>query len=152
MDNLKYYNDSFVYNYDIFAPKTAKKAEVLKYPETSKSVKRRKAAVSIKAEYITKSVVAFMILAAVCGSLFLRAEISSLKTEIGEINNEIVELESEATRLNVEIERKISLTNLEQAATEMGMHKREKNQVTYIKSNQIDSAETAEGKLTAQVE
>ena len=33
MDNLKYYNDSFAYNYDIFAPKAPKKAEILEYPD-----------------------------------------------------------------------------------------------------------------------
>ena len=102
--------------------------------------------------YISKAIVAVMILAAVCGSLYLRAEISSLKSQINSVNKEIVELESEVTRLNVEVERKISLTNLEQAARDLGMQKCEKNQVTYIKTSEFDTAANSDGKLTAEVE
>ena len=101
---------------------------------------------------LTVLVIAFIVLAAVCGSLFLRAEISSLKAQINGVNKEIVELESEATRLEVEIERKVSLVNLEQAATELGMQKCSKNQVIYIKTNGFDTAETQNGKLTAELE
>ena len=151
MDNLKYYNDSFAYDYDIFAPKAEpKKADILEYPK--KETKRaRKTAIAMNG-YISKAIVAVMILAAVCGSLYLRAEISSLKSQINSVNKEIVELESEVTRLNVEVERKISLTNLEQAARDLGMQKCEKNQVTYIKTSEFDTAANSEGKLTAEVE
>lgn len=153
MDNLKYYNDSFAYDYDIFAPKKSPKtADILQYPERSKARRHKKHTPVVKGEYLRKSVIAFLLLSAVCGSLFLRAEISSLKTEINSVNKEIVELESEVTRLSVAVERKISLTNLEQAAADLGMQKCEKSQVTYIKTNQLDSAETGEGKLTAEVE
>ena len=151
MDNLKYYNDSFAYDYDIFAPKIReKKADILEYPKENKKTTKKSARVGNG--YISKAIVAVMILAAVCGSLYLRAEISSLKSQINGVKKEIVELESEVTRLNVEVERKISLTNLEQAAKELGMQKCEKNQVTYIKTNEFDTAENAEGKLTAEVE
>ena len=151
MDNLKYYNDSFAYDYDIFAPKIReKKADILEYPKENEKTTKKSARVGNG--YISKAIVAVMILAAVCGSLYLRAEISSLKSQINGVKKEIVELESEVTRLNVEVERKISLTNLEQAAKELGMQKCEKNQVTYIKTNEFDTAENAEGKLTAEVE
>lgn len=151
MDNLKYYNDSFAYDYDIFAPKAQpKKADILEYPK-EKGKKAKKTA-AVKTGYASKAIVAVMILAAVCGSLYLRAEISSLKAQINSVNKEIVELESEVTRLSVEVERKISLTNLEQAAKELGMQKCEKTQVTYIKTNEFDTAVNADGKLTAEVE
>jgi len=153
VDNLKYYNDSFAYDYDIFAPKkTAKTADILQYPEQSKRKRKRSKTASVKGDMMRKSIVAVLLLAAVFGSLFLRAEISSLKTEIDSVNREIVELESEVTRLSVAVERKISLANLEQAAVDLGMQKCEKSQVTYIKTNQLDSAETVDGKLTAEVE
>ena len=42
MDNLKYYNDSFAYNYDIFAPKAPKKAEILEYPDKKVKPKAKK--------------------------------------------------------------------------------------------------------------
>lgn len=153
MDNLKYYSDSFAYDYDIFAPKkTAKTADILNYPEKSKKNKRRSKVATVKSDMMRKSVVAFLLLAAVFGSLFLRAEISSMKTKIDSVNKEIVELESEVTRLSVAVERKISLANLEQAAANLGMQKCEKSQVTYIKTNQLDTAGTVDGKLTAEVE
>lgn len=150
MDNLKYYNDSFAYNYDIFMP-AKKKAEIIDMPKT-KGASKAKAAYKANSAVIQKVVIAFIVLAAVCGSLFLRAEISSLKAQINGVNKEIVELESEATRLEVEIERKVSLVNLEQAATELGMQKCSKSQVIYIQTNGYDTAETQNGKLTAELE
>ena len=153
MDNLKYYTDSFAYDYDIFAPKpVAKNADILKYPEQSKKKRQRSKVSTVKGDMMRKSIVAVLLLAAVFGSLFLRAEISSTRTKIDSINKEIVELESEVTRLSVAVERKISLANLEQAAANLGMQKCEKSQVTYIKTNQLDTAGTVDGKLTAEVE
>lgn len=149
LDNLKYYNDSFAYDYDIFAPKAQpKKADILEYPNEKKAKARKSA--SSKSGYLAKSIVAVMILAAVCGSLYLRAEISSIKSQINGVNKEITELRSEVTRLNVEVERKISLTNLELAAKELGMQKCEKNQVTYIKTNEFDTAANADGNIQNQ--
>lgn len=153
MDNLKYYNDSFAYNYDIFAPAPKKKAEIHEYPTEEKKTSK-KAKTAVKERYILARniIISIMVVASVCASLFLRAEISSIKSEIDSINNEIVELESESTRLSVEMERKISVTNLEQAAIELGMQKCEKGQVTYIQTQNIDTAEGANGTLTANAE
>ena len=97
-------------------------------------------------------VISAMVVAAVCSSLFLRAEISSLGKEINSVNKEITELESELVRMSVEMERKVSVTNLEAAAIELGMQKCEKSQVTYIKTNNVDTAEDSDGQLTAEVE
>ena len=154
MDNLKYYNDSFAYDYDRFiTTEKPKKADILEYPEKAK--KNRSKSSSAGAMRVTLArniVVSVIVLAAVCGSLFLRAEISSLKSQINGVNKEITELESESVRLDVEIERKISMVNLEKAALELGMHKCEKSQVTYIRTNEFDTAENADGKLTAEIE
>ena len=151
MDNLKYYNDSFAYNYDIFAPRAPKKAEILEYPE-KKTKARAKSNVKINTELVTKCVIAVLVLAAVCGSLFLRAEISTLESKLNSVNNEIVALDSELTRVEVEMERKITYGNLEEAAAELGMQKCEKSQVTYVKINEVDTAENNGGQLTAEVE
>lgn len=151
MDNLKYYNDSFAYNYDIFAPRAPKKAEILEYPEKKKKT-RAKSNVKINTELVTKCVIAVLVLAAVCGSLFLRAEISTLESKLNSVNNEIVALDSELTRVEVEMERKITYGNLEEAAAELGMQKCEKSQVTYVKINEADTAENNDGQLTAEVE
>ncbi len=153
MDNLKYYNDSFAYNYDIFAPSQKKKAEIHEYPTTETKTKVKSDSIlKGKGILIRNLVISAMVVGAVCCSLFLRAEISSMRSEINELNDEIVELESETTRLSVEMERKISVTNLEEAAIELGMQKCEKSQVTYIQTNNTDTAETDDGQLTAEVE
>lgn len=151
MDNLKYYNDSFAYNYDIFAPKAPKKAEILEYPD--KKVKpKAKAKLKIDTGIVVKCAIAVLVLAAVCGSLFLRAEISTLESNINKVNEEINALDSELIRVEVEMERKISYANLEQAAAELGMQKCEKSQVTYVKINETDTAENIDGQLTAEAE
>ncbi len=153
MDNLKYYNDSFAYNYDIFAPSQKKKAEIHEYPvENTKTSSKAKQERADRAILVRNLVISALVVISVCASLFLRAEISSMKTEINAINDEIVELESESTRLSVEMERKISVTNLEAAAVELGMQKCEKSQVTYIQTNNIDTADAEDGQLTANVE
>ena len=51
MDNLKYYNDSFAYDYNIFAPAPKKKAEIHSYP-TEETVVNSKA----KAERAARNV------------------------------------------------------------------------------------------------
>ena len=152
MDNLKYYNDSFAYDYDRFITvERPKRAEIHKYPN-KKQGKRSAKNTSANYYFARNIAIALLVLAAVFGSLYLRAEISSLKAQINGVNKEIVELESESVRLDVEIERKVSMTNLENAALELGMQKCEKSQVTYIRTNEIDTAENVKGKLTAQVE
>ncbi len=151
MDNLKYYNDSFAYDYDRFVSAKPKKAEILDYPEKKKKTRAKK--VSAGNTLARNLIVSCLVLAAVCGSLYLRAEISSLKAQVNDINKEIFALESESTRLDVEIGRKVSLSNLEQAALDLGMQKCEKNQVTYVNTNEFDTAELEDGgKLTAEVE
>lgn len=153
MDNLKYYNDSFAYNYEIFAPSVKKKAEIHEYPGKGSKKKAKTASASkINMTLVRNIVISAMVVAAVCSSLFLRAEISSLGKEINSVNKEITELESELVRMSVEMERKVSVTNLEAAAIELGMQKCEKTQVTYIKTNNIDTAENSDGQLTAEVE
>ncbi len=153
MDNLKYYNDSFAYNYDIFAPAEKKKAEIHKYPNNeTKQKQRSKAKASDRAVLIRNFVISALVVAAVCCSLFLRAEISSMRSQINELNEEITALESESTRLSVEMERKISVVNLEEAAAELGMQKCEKSQVTYIQTNNIDTVETENGGTSVKTE
>ncbi len=148
MDNLKYYNDSFAYDYDRFVSVPKKRAEIHEYPKTKARVKSK--VNKKKAQLVRNSVISGLVVLAVCSSLFLRAEISSMRSEINKINNEIVELESEATRLSVEMERKVSVINLEAAAEALGMQKCEKSQVTYINTNNVDTAENSYGELYAE--
>ncbi len=150
MDNLKYYNDSFAYNYDIFTAQPKKKAEIHDYPNRSRA-KAKSRAKKGNIRLARNLVVSAMVVLSVCASLFLRAEISSMRSEIDEIKSEIVEIESEITRMNVEMERKVSVINLEAAALELGMQKCEKSQITYIKTNNADTAENTDGELLASL-
>lgn len=145
MDNLKYYNDSFAYNYDHFVSVPKKKAEIHEYPVVKTRAKSK--ADRRKAQLVRNFVISGLAVLAVCSSVFLRAEISSMRSDINNINNEIVELESERTRLSVEMERKVSVINLEESAIALGMQKCEKSQVTYIKTNDTDTAENSKGEL-----
>ena len=145
MDNLKYYNDSFAYDYDRFVSVPKKKAEIHEYPVVKTRAKSK--ADRRKAQLVRNFVISGLAVLAICSSVFLRAEISSMRSDINNINNEIVELESERTRLSVEMERKVSVINLEESAIALGMQKCEKSQVTYIKTNDTDTAENSKGEL-----
>ena len=149
MDNLKYYNDSFAYNYDHFVSQPKKKAEIHDYPAASAKKKTKSKADRARVHLARNIIISGLVIIAVCASLFLRAEISSMNAQINSINEQIVELESEATRLEVELERKVSIINLEESAIELGMQKCEKSQVTYINTNNIDTAQNSDGELTS---
>lgn len=149
MDNQKYYNDSFAYDYSYFV-KTEKKADILEYPDEKTSAKsRRRTKTKLFSSLAVRVIVAVLVLSAACASLYLRAEISSVQSKINSVNTEIGELNSENVRLEVEIERKTSMTNLEEAAKQLGMQKCEKNQVTYIFTNENDITGTGSENLLA---
>lgn len=136
MDNLKYYNDSFAYDYNIFAPSEPKrKAEIINIADNDR-VSGTKTVHFVKAfSRMFRVAITVFVITAICGGLFLRAEISSLQSKINKINNEITEYKSECTRLEVEIERRSSVANLEESAKQLGMQKCEKNQVVYIRTD-----------------
>ncbi len=143
MDNLKYYNDSFAYDFKRFETAPKKKAEIHDYPANDNGVSAKvQSERAARALLIRNIVIAVLVVITVFASLFLRAEISSMRRDINQIKSEIVELESENTRLSVEMERKMSVANLEAAAIELGMQKCEKSQVTYIQTNTVDTVDS----------
>ena len=130
MNNMKYCSDSLAHDYDLFTVKPKKANNVIDMPKTTTSKKSRtiKAA---KPNLLTAIAVSFVVLA-LFGNIFLRAEISKVSTEINEAEAVYSELMSEQTRLNVELEKKVSLGNLEKQAEKLGMQKQEKMQMNYI--------------------
>ena len=148
MNNLKYYNDSLAHDYDMFMP-ARKKGTVIDYPKTRKKSNTKVAAKSSKAVPI---LIAITILGMTCGNIFLRAEITRVSSQINKEDTIVSELQSEITRLEVDVERRVSLNNLESAAEKLGMHKREKNQVIYLKVNNENAAETAEGQMLTEAD
>ena len=152
MDNVKYYNDSLAYDFEMFMPRSAepvRKDNIVKLPETKhqKHAKRR-AVKRVSASAFAVMTAVFM-LAAMCGNIFLRLQINEVNSKINTVKSEINALTSEKTRLEVELERVISYSNIELEAAEIGMQKMDKNQVKYIRVNDKNTAITKDGDLIA---
>lgn len=145
MDNLKYYDTSLAYNFELFMPQEKKKAEVLPMPRNKNQAKRRAKAKSKPKTRLGLIAITAMFLLILCSNLILRAQITATESQIEQINKEIAVLESEAVRMNVEIEKKLSYSNLEQEAYNLGMRKMDKSQVVYIKTNEQNKAITSGG-------
>lgn len=154
MDNMKYYNDSLAYDFEMFMPHSAEKERpnnMVKLPvaKTARRSERKAAArqVSVSAFAV---MTAFFILVALCGNIFLRIEINEVNSRINDVKGMINEIDSEKTSLEMELERRISYSNIELEATELGMHKMDKKQVRYIRVNDKNTAETAEGTIVSE--
>ena len=151
MNNIKYYNDSLAYDFEMFMPKTAEnqntRDNIVVMPKTAERSKRRtRAAARSLTSPALLIMTAVFILAGLCGNIALRIKINEVNSEINGVKSAITELDSEKTSLEVEIQRRISYSNLELEATQLGMRKMEKSNVKYIRVNDKDKAVTADGK------
>lgn len=143
MDNMKYYTDSLAYDFSAFMPKTEKEKQsnIVKLPENKKQAHKKAAARRLSVSAFAVMTAVFM-LAALCGNIYLRLQINEVDSQINAVNKEINALDSEMTSLEVELERKISYSNIELEATELGMKRKDKSQVKYIRVNDKDTVET----------
>lgn len=150
MDNIKYYNDSLAYDFEMFMPKekTRQEDNIVKMPtpKVKERTKRQAAtrSLSVSAFAVMASV---MILAALCGNIFLRLQINEVNSNINNMKTQINAVDSEKTSLDMEMEKRISYSNIEIEATEMGMQKKDKSQVKYIRVNEDDTAVTKDGEI-----
>ena len=156
MNNMKYYNDSLAYDFEMFMPKTAERDKardnIVVMPKAAERTKQRTraAAKSLSSPMLLIMTVVF-ILAGLCGNIALRIQINEVNSEINEMKSSINELDSVKTSLEVEMQRRISYSNLELEATQLGMRKMEKDNVKYIRVNDKDKAVTANGEtVTAE--
>ena len=152
MDNIKYYNDSLAYDFEMFAPKKAperkKYDNIVVMPKKAKKAKvRRRAAVHALSPSVIAIMCAVFVLAALCGNIALRIKINEVNSQINDVKASISELDSEKTALEMELEKRISFSNLEVEAVAMGMKKPSKDDVTYIRVNDVDAAITSDGVL-----
>ncbi len=131
MNNIKYFNDNLAHDYDRFMPKANRKEQAEKVIKMTpkKQPKASKKSSNAKAFPIVMSII---IVAAIFGNLFLRAEISRVGNELSAAETVTERLKSEQTRLSVELEKKTSVGNLEKQAIGLGMQKQEKSQMNYI--------------------
>ncbi|MBR5222710.1 MAG: hypothetical protein IKV81_00905 [Clostridia bacterium] len=152
MNNIKYYNDSLAYDFEMFMPKQNKNAEqqnnIVVMPKAARKTKaRRKAAARRLSPAVSVILATIVALSAVCANLAIRLKINEVKAEINDVKSAIAELDSEKTVLEVELERRISYANLEVEAMQLGMKKPDKDDVTYIKVNDSNACKIADGTL-----
>ncbi len=155
MNNIKYYNDSLAYDFEMFMPKEAKKKpqsmpkdNVVVMPKVAKKAKAKRHAAARRLSPAFSAILAVVfILSAVCCNLAIRLKINEVKSEINEVKSAIAELDSEKTVLEVELQRRISYANLEYEAMQLGMKKPDKDDVTYIKVNDSNVAKNSNGDL-----
>ncbi len=148
MDNLKYYNDSLAYDFEMFMPRSAepvRKDNIVKLPKTNQKRRTKARAVRRVSASAFAVMTTFFVLAALCGNIFLRLQINEVNAKINDIKSEISELENTKTGLEVELERVVSYSNIELETTEIGMQKMDKDQVKYIRVNDENSAITKNG-------
>lgn len=151
LNNMKYYNNNLAYDYEMFLPKEKRQEafpeneavqnKIVRVPEMSGAAgaaRRRKEAVKSR---LFAVVTTALLVAMLCTTIFLRVQVTETNTKINAVQSEIKALKSEETRLEMEIERIISYKNIEQAAIELGMQKKQKSQVTYINTGGESFAE-----------
>ncbi len=142
MNNMKYCNDSLAHDFDMFMPREKKQSNVVEFPKKSKQKHKSKAKASVKvSQRLFSIIVTVFLVGAAFGCLFLHAEISKVSNELNAVEAETVKLKSEQTRLNVILEKKTSVGNLENQAKKLGMQKQEKTQVNYIFNYQDENTE-----------
>ncbi len=131
------YRDNTAYDFDLFTPK---KREVVEIP-VHKNKKRTKT-FAVKQPMVVLSVVATLIL--IIAQLHCQLQLSETVDKISQTEKNIEILQSENTRLQTEINGKISFTNMEQSAKEMGMQKITAAQTEYIHLCDEDASEVVE--------
>ncbi len=155
MDNLKYYNDSLAYDFEMFMPKPAEKKQtrenIVVMPKKATNSRTRKAAATKRFSAPAAAIMcAVFLLAGFCGNIALRLEINEVNSQINDMRAAIAEVDSEKTSLEVEMQRRISFANLELEAAELGMQKPEKENVVYIRVNDKNAAVTSNGEFVSE--
>lgn len=100
MNNMKYYNDSLAYDFEMFMPKTAEnqntRDNIVVMPKTAERSKRRtRAAARSLTSPALLIMTAVFILAGLCGNIALRIKINEVNSEINGVKSAITELDSE---------------------------------------------------------
>ncbi len=147
MNNLKYYNDSLAYDFDMFAPKEKQTPRDNIVVMPNRNAKTGRKAARRLSPTVTAIMCVVFVLAGLCGNIALRIKINEVNSQINDYKAQITELDSEKTALEVELQRKISYMNLEVEAMNLGMKKPSKDDVKYIRVNDTDIAKNASGEV-----
>lgn len=132
MDNSRYYTSVTAYDYSLF---TARESTARPLPKKQPVIKmpRRKTAPRYSVSGVFSILmVAVFILSMICAEIYLRAEITSVRAQTVSVEKEIKELDSRETALQIQLEQKISYSNLEEQAKALGMQKPRRDQIVYL--------------------
>lgn len=129
----QYYVDSFAYDFDLFAPQEKQADNVIRIDRKSKdqvrSSRRPRRAVNRPAAIV---MILLLTLGLIAGNIFLRVKVTEVTSRIDVCEEKLERAMSENTSLEMELENRVSLKNLEQSAQALGMQKAERYQIRYI--------------------
>ncbi|MBR4050152.1 MAG: hypothetical protein IKK09_06615 [Clostridia bacterium] len=139
---MAYMNENIAYDLDRFSSAAPKKEKTVQQPAVRPTLVKpqRKTEQEIKAErrFNLGKIAKFMVVAAVCftfiaSNINYRVQINELNGAIVSLDKELNEKKSENTRLNMALNSKISLENVQDYAENvLGMVKRERYQIIYF--------------------
>lgn len=96
-----------------------------------------------------------MVLLMASSVMYSRARLTELNAQISSANKKYEELESERIRLMTELEKQLSLKNVEEyAATQLGMEKLDPDQIEYVtltEGNPIEKKEEADPSIWQKI-
>ena len=137
--NERYSRTSTAYDFDRFLPAEKKKAEIRALPRPKQNKKTNAgAADSVLFRRAKMLAAAGVIVFMLCANLYLRSEIADVQDQIQKNNKQIQTLKNEEIRMNMELESKLSFTNIEEAAKKLGMRKKDSGRITYIQLEEDD--------------
>ncbi len=142
------YRDNTAYDFEMFAPKKT----VVELPDHPNAKKKRASATakkpvakaSARSNFVMVAlvVVAFLLIIA---QINCQLQNSEMVDKIADEQTEIQKLQSENTRLQVEVNNKVSFSNMENTAKSMGMQKITVAQVEYVNLCTEDAVEVTDG-------
>ena len=131
-----YYVDSFAYDFDLFAPQEKKADNIVELDRKGKGPssvsKQRKHHRPVLSRPAAIVMLLILLLGMIAGNIYLRVRVTEVTGEISRCEEKLEQAISENTSLEMELENRVSLKNLEQSAQALGMQKAERYQVRYI--------------------
>lgn len=136
-------NTSFAYDLSRFEAQTAEKRTQI---EVVKKVKSNTAVKTAPRISPLKAIVCMLLVIGVASALlYTRVLLTGRISDVSKASAEYTKLEAEGTRMSLELEGKVSLKNAEEyAGTQLGMVKKDNQNIEYIRLTQENKIEVPE--------
>ena len=142
MERNGYHRTSTAYDFGLFMPAQKREAKIVELPKPRMKKKRTSGRQSSESGLFVKRIGMFLttgvILFMLCAMIYTRSEIACINDLVLANEKQLAVLQNEEIRLHMEIENKLSYTNLEQAAQEIGMVKKDMTKVHYLQWEEND--------------